>query len=204
MHLRPSLIYTVAGGLSALACIDNPEPLVPEVGRSPEFALTSQLQFARWGPDGPPAKTLQKSIQVTPGEACELRIGYRGGGWFLRLRLDDATLLDAATLEGSVAPAVVSPLIEVRATVDPNLFIVTVNSDGYKSNPYQPAELRIRFDQVVIPAGASVSRLALWRQELPDTRWVRVSSARIGEYGVETDAVKFGRSDTRYALAIGR
>ena len=202
MHAR---LLVAALAASVLSCSDSGEPNGNDASKPP-----SELTVLRLSDNSPPLFNPVVSFYAVRGQNREARIFFddgqgREGDEYLRLRLDDASLL--AHPDGTKFADGDSVLITIRV-VDPSRTLFELEPGGLQLNPQDPAQLRIRYQRVdddlnedgrvdVGDVQLEVS-LGIWRQEKPGDAFVRLGTILLDDLD-EAEAALEGFS--RYALA---
>jgi hypothetical protein len=202
MHAR---LLVAALAASVLSCSDSGEPNGHDPSKPP-----SELTILRLSEGSPPLFNPVVSFYAVRGQNREARIFFddgqgREGDEYLRLRLDDASLL--AYPDGTEFADGDSVLITIRV-VNPARTLFELEPSGLQLNPQDPAALRIRYQRVdndlnedgkvdVEDVELEVT-LAIWRQETPGDPFVRLGTTLRADLD-EVEATLDGFS--RYALA---
>ena len=170
---------------------------------APQTVNESDLEFVRRSAAAPPLETMETSFWAVKGQDREVEIRYAGQGGpgsgkeFLELVIEEQTLLrrpdGSSFAEGDS--------IEIRVSVDPDLFVVRFEPSGLRFNPDEPAKLSLDYDEAEDEFLAREGEFDLWRQEQAGEPWERIGILQVEELD-EIEALLTGF--TRYALAVGR
>jgi hypothetical protein len=170
---------------------------------TPDVLEESQLEFVPRQATAPSLATLDTSFWAVKGRDSELEIRYQGQGGpgtgkeFLEFVVEEETLLrrpDGTTFADGDS-------IEIRVTVDPQLFLVEFQPSGLEFNPNEPAKLELDYDEAEDGFLVRESDIEFWLQEQSNEPWARLASIQVEELD-EIEVLLTGF--TRYALAIGR
>ena len=192
--LAPGLMMMVAGFL--VGC-DN------STSSEPQIANESDLDFVQRVASAPPLETLDTSFWAVRGQDRELEIRYAGqdgqgtGKEFLSFVVEEQTLLrrpDGSSFADGDS-------VEIRVSVDPDLFLLRFEPSGLQFNPNEPAKLELDYDEAEPEFLAREGEIAMWRQEQAGDPWERIGTVQVEELD-EIEALLTGF--TRYALAVGR
>jgi len=143
-----------------------------------------------------PAQT-ETSFWAVRGEQAEGSMELSNGEDYVRLRLDDNTLL--ARPDGRPFLNGDSVLITIRV-VNADQLLFELQPEGLRFNPLDPAELRIRYlDAAELDAGATDDdEINIWRQPTLGDLFERLGTARFKSEGeLRADLNGF----SRYAVA---
>jgi hypothetical protein len=183
--------------VSLLSCDSATENSMPE--ELPE----AELEFVPRRVTAPPLETMDTSFWAVKGRDSEIQIRYQGQGEpgtgkeFLDFVVEEQSLLRHP--DGSVIAD--GDSIQIRITVDPELFLVSFEPSGLEFNPDEPAKLELDYDEAEDDYLAREADIDFWRQEQAGEPWARIQSIQIEELD-EIEILITGF--TRYALAIGR
>ncbi len=170
---------------------------------APQIVDESQLEFVARRATAPLLETMDTSFWAVKGQDRELEIRYAGQGGsgtgkeFFELVIEEQTLLrrpDGTSFADGDS-------IEIRVTVDPELFLIRFEPSGLQFNPNEPAKLGLDYDEAEEEFLAREGEFDLWRQEQTGDPWERIGTAQVEELD-EIEALLTGF--TRYALAVGR
>ena len=166
--LAPALSILIIG--LVVACDNSTES-------QPQIANESDLDFVRRSAAAPPLETMDTSFWAVKGQDREVEIHYQAQGGeemgkeFLELVIEEQTLLrrpdGTAFADGDS--------IEIRVTVDPDLFLVRFEPSGLQFNPNEPAKLEIDYDEAEDDFLAREGEFGMWRQEQSGDPWERTS-----------------------------
>jgi hypothetical protein len=201
MRIHRSLAALAAAATLALAALGCDDPAGGNTGDTRE---ETQLNVMTLREGVAPAET-EASFWAVQGEQAEGRLELTNGEDYLRLRLDQNSLLTRPN--GTPVLPGDSVLITIRVVVADKL-LFQLEPEGLRFNPLDPAELRIRYldvekdldgDGQVDDDEADVeTRLSVWRQPTLGQLFERLGTARLQAEG-ELRAELTGFS--RYAVA---
>jgi hypothetical protein len=166
---------------------------------------TNDLHFLKLSSSAPPLEATVVSFYAKKGEDREVRVRFRNGEDFLRLRVFANSL--AQRPDGSAIAVGDSVLITITVA-NPSTLSADFQPAGLKFAASAPARLQYEFgeadkdlngDGVVTAADtALIPQISTWRQETAGGTWLKVgSTVEIEINEVEADILGF----TGYALA---
>lgn len=166
---------------------------------------SADLHFLQLAASAPALQSTVVSFYAKKGTDTEVRVRFSNGEDYLRFRVFANSLLQRP--DGSLFATGDSVLITISIS-DPTKLAADFQPAGLKFSPSNPARLQFEFgeadkdlngDGVVNAADTSlISQISTWRQEVPGSEWLKVSSVVETEIN-EVQANIFGF--TGYALA---
>jgi hypothetical protein len=198
MRIQRSFTAFAAAAALALAALGCNDTLGGDGGGdgTGDTRAETQLNVLTLRDGVEPAET-ETSFWAVRGEQAEGSLELSNGEDYVRLRLDDASLLTRP--DGTPFLNGDSVLITIRV-VNEDQLLFELQPEGLRFNPLDPAELRIRYlDAAELNAGtADEDRLDIWRQPTLGDLFERLGTARFKSEGeVRADLHGF----SRYAVA---
>ena len=173
---------------------------------------TDELTFLRFSASAPALAQTTVTFWAVKGQDRRGRLYYETPAG----AADTAEFMTFRVLEGSLlrypngTPIANGDSVLITITLlDPLTLAVNMQPAGLRFSPDEPAELKFEYDEsdddldrdgdVDSDDSSAETRLAIWRQELPNQPWVRLSSrVELSLDEVEAEITSF----TSYALAF--
>jgi len=211
---RALIVWAVTTG-SIAACSENGTIVDPPGDGTDQPVDELDLLFLRPAENAPPLMTTDTSFVATKGQDTRVEMFYEPepgsddekGERFLRFELEEESLLRYPA--GHPMAGVLfqdGDTITIRIQLAENQLIATMEPSGLLFDPFEPAELELRypeadddFDDDGTPDPERETEIDLWRQEKPGDPWTRVGEVKSeDEDKIEARLLSF----SRYALAI--